>query len=316
MSRDSAESIIAKLKSASELSAGDALQLVNEVYANGIVSRAEAEALFRLNEQLILLDGRWRSRFIEAVTDFLLTRQPPENWITEEEAEWVIGQVRRDKRVCSDTEIDLLLNLLRKADGAPAALARFTLKAVCDAVREEGRVSADNVERLRRALYAPAGMGAVWVTQEEADMLFSLNDAVARAANDRSWNDLFARAIANHLMARVHPTPDDVSAALNREKWLSERGDILANTVKMVVSPFDYGGFFDKIFQDSGKAEAARTAAREAADRKAAEITEAQGEWFKRRLGWDKAVTPAERALIKFLREEAPGLVNGLAAAA
>jgi len=316
MSSDSAQQIMAKLKSASKLSADDALGLVNDVYANGIVSRAEAEALFRLNEQLILLDARWRSRYIEAVIDFLLTRQPPERWITEEEAEWLMAQVRRDGRVCSETEIDLLLNLLRKAEGAPVGLSRFTLQSLSEAIREEGRIGAENVERLREVLYAPAGMGAVWVTREEADMLFVLNDALARAANDKSWNELFARAIANHLMARVHPTPDNIADALSRERWLAQRGDIVAAIVKDVFGAFNYRGFFEKIFHDGAAAEAARTAAREAAAQKAAAITEAESDWFKRRLGWDKTITPSHKALSEFLRDLPPGPETCLAAAA
>lgn len=312
---DKAQLIMAQIQSASELSAADALHLVNEVYANGIVTRTEAEALFRLNDQLSLLDSRWRDRFVEAMKDFLLTQQPPEGWVTQEETEWLIGQVQHDGRVCSYSELDLLLSVLRHAEGAPAELGRFTLRAVCHAARAEGRISAAMSERLRKALFAPAGMGAVWVTREEADMLFELNDALARASNDKAWNLLFARAIANHLMARIHPTPDGLGEALAREKWL-QQGASVSSLLKSLLTADTYSGWFEKAFLDQDKVQAARSAAREAAASKAAEISEEEEGWFKRRLGWDKAISPAERALVEFLRDEVPGLVNGLAAAA
>lgn len=312
---DSAQKIMEKLQNVSQLSAGDALKLVNDVYENGIVSRQEAESLFRLNEQLSMLDARWRDRFVEAVKDFLLTRQAPEGWVTNEESDWLITQIEQDGRVCGDTEVELLLSLLRHAEGAPAELGRFTLKVICDAAREEGRISAQRVERLRRALFAPSGMGAIWVTRDEADMLFSLNDKLSNAANDKSWNELFARAIANHLMARIHPTPDGVGDALARQRWL-EKDASVSSVMKSLLTADTYSGWFEKAFHSDQKVHAARTAAREAAAQKAEKITEEEADWFKRRLGWDRKISPAERALVEFLKDEAPGLVNGLAVAA
>lgn len=316
MSSPDTHSILTRLQHASDISANDATQLVKSIYADGVVSREEAELLFRLNDQIALYDASWSGRFIEAVKDFLLTRQPPEGWVTEAECNWLIAQVTRDGKCASDTEVELLLSVLRHAEGAPEALSRFTLQAIRERAVAEGRITSETVEHVRRALYAGASAGATWVSRCEATALFELNDAMARAANDKSWNDLFARAIGNHLMAFMHPSPDNIAEALRKEAWLKEEvqpGSLFAGMSEAISD----GSLFAKIAQeDPAKMEKARTAAREAAARKAEEIEPAEEAWFLKRLGWDRRISPAERALIAFLKAEAPGFVHGLAAAA
>ena len=61
-----------------EISETEARRIVDETYQDGIVSRGEAEALFRINEVLKASDPEWSSRFQEALKDYLQTREPPE----------------------------------------------------------------------------------------------------------------------------------------------------------------------------------------------------------------------------------------------
>src|SRR6056297_2259133 len=109
--------MLARVAKLGEISEAEALRIVNETYKDGIVSRGEAEALFRLNDTLKATDPQWSSRFHEAMKDFLLTREAPEGWITDEEAEWLMQQIHFDAEQPSLSEIDLLLELLRHAEG-------------------------------------------------------------------------------------------------------------------------------------------------------------------------------------------------------
>jgi hypothetical protein len=183
-------------------------------------------------------------------------------------------------------------------------------------MRSQGLATAAEVERLRRVLFASAGLGAVWVTREEAEALFALNDAIGFAVNDASWNALFSRAIANHLMSVAHPTPDNVAEALRRETWLAAPAEGVGGLFAAMIGSFAQPGWFARVMHDPKKAEAARLAAREAAAASAATVNAEEEAWFLRRLGWNKRISPAERALVDFLRAEAPGFVNGLALAA
>ena len=307
--------LMARVAKLGEISESEAHRIINEIYKDGIVSRAEAESLFRLNDMLSAMDPAWISRFQEAMKDYLLTREPPEGWITDGEAEWLIAQVQNDAHIPSLDELDLLIELLRKADGAPEKLARFTVEAVSDRIISDGIASLNMVERMRYALYAGAGHGGLWVSQFEAGLLFKTNDAIAEADNAPTWNDLFARAVGNHLMARAHPDPQTVEGALARESWLQDSSSSTGGCFSRMGASFSSGNWFEMITHNGRKAARARQTAAEAADREAEKVTEFENEWLLAGIGADGKVSPAETALIEFLKQEAPGFAQGLAVA-
>lgn len=298
-----------------EMSEAEARRIMNEVYQDGIVSRGEAEALFRLNDTLANSDPLWTSRFIEAVKDYLVTREPPEGWVTEDEADWLIAQVDHSGGAQSLDEIDLLLAVLRHADGAHEHLSRYTLGAISQHIKSVGYADDEMVERMRFALYASSGDGGVWVTRHEATILFETNDAVAFARNAASWNDLFARAVGNHLMARAHPNPQSEADALSREAWLNDTSVGSGGFMSRMAGSFGKG-WFAKVAYDPRKAQRAQVLANEAALREAEKVTTAENDWFLERLGMDNKVSPAERSLVAFLKAEVPGFTAGIAAAA
>ncbi|MEO0881386.1 MAG: hypothetical protein AAFY34_01520 [Pseudomonadota bacterium] len=309
------DGLLARVDDIQRMSEIEARDFVNEVYRDGIVSRQEADALFSLNEQMGGADAHWDSRFREAIKDFLLTVEAPLGWVDEAECEWLIDRVSSTGSTVSEMQIDLLLDVLRYAEGAPKRLGRFTLQAICTQAKSAKRISEITVERIRRVLFAPAGDGATWVTRDEAGLLFRLNDACAFARNDAGWNDLFARAIGNHLLASAHPDPISEADALAREKWLEDKTGGVAGIFSSAMSSIADGSWFSKVTHSEEKASAARMAAQNAAQRKAEKVGSDEENWLLQRLGWDKSVSPAERALIDFLNREAPGFVSGIAAA-
>ena len=298
-----------------EVSESDALRIINDTYKDGIVSRGEADALFRLNDVLKTADSQWSSRFHEAIKDFLLTREAPEGWVTDEEADWLLTNIQVNGDKPGLDEIDLLLSVLRHADGAPQKLARFTLEAISERIIVAGVANLNMVERMRYALYAGAGDGGLWVTQYEATVLFKTNDAIAGARNASTWNDLFARAIGNHLMARAHPEPTTVETALAREAWLSDTSVNPGGLFARMGASFGSGNWFESVTHNADKAAKARQAAADAALRDAEVVTELEADWLARRLQWDKKISQAEICLIEFLKAEAPGFTQGLVAA-
>ena len=101
---------MAQIAQLGQLSRSEARVLLNEVYADGVVSRDEAEALFRLNSTLAEPDPEWTDRFVEIVKDFLLLHEAPAGWVTEEETDWLISQIGREGHLPNDAEIDLMLS--------------------------------------------------------------------------------------------------------------------------------------------------------------------------------------------------------------
>lgn len=304
--------LMARITQLGAISEAEARRIVNEVYSDGVVSREEAEALFRLNDQLADRDPLWVERFIEAIRDFLLLREAPEGWIDDDEADWLVSIIGRDGHVETESEIDLMLEVLRHAEGAPEKLSRFCLEAVSHRIIRNGVADEAMTERMRRILFAPAGEAGLWVNRHEATVLFMTNDAIAEAPNAKSWNNIFAKAILNHLVSAAHPDPATEADVLSREAWLKDSKVSVGGFLSRMASAFTSGSWFDKISEDPEAAARARYMAKEAAAKAGKTVAEDEEKWFLRRLGWDKSVSPAERTLIELLKTEAPGFARGL----
>lgn len=309
---DELQIMLSRVAKLSDTSEADAARLVEQVYADGLVSRHEADALFQLKAKLALDDPMWASRFQEAIKDFLLTVEAPVGWISEAETDWLIEKLGPSEKLKTD-EIDLLLDLLRQAEGAPERLSAFARTAISARIISDQRARPETVEQMRRVLFAPAGDQGLWISRDEAAMLFEVNDAIAFAKNDPAWNDLFARAIANHLLARSHPAPMTEQDALRREAWLEDTDVNLGSALAGIARSFQGGNWFSRVAYSSKRASAARRAADEAADRQAAKVTPDESDWLIARLSQDKQISSAERALIDFLKQHAPGFGEGLA---
>ncbi len=313
---DQMQAMLSQVAKLVEVSDEEASRIMAAIYKDGVVSRAEAEAVFRVRRDIQALDANWSARFVETIRDFILFGNAPTGWVSQDEADWLLGQLSDGQSEPLRQDIDLLVSLLRNAEGAPESLGKAAVEGACRIICRTRKAKAQDIERLRGALYAQGGDGGMWVTAYEAGLLFQTNDAIAFAKNDPAWNDLFARAIANHLLARAHPDPATEMDALRREAWLSEaKSDPLALIGKSLGS-FNSGDWFQSIFYDTKKASEARMAADEAANRAAAQITDDEFEWVVRHLGKDERHSPAEEALIAFLDEELPGFTAGISCAA
>lgn len=311
MGNASGDALLQRIDNLSRASRSEASAQMNDVFRDGVVSRAEAEALFALTPQFAGDETGWNARFCEAIADFLLNNEMPSNWVTDEEADWLIGQVESRPDGPLAVDIDAMLLVLRKAEGAPPRLGLFALTLACEAIMKAGRADKASVEQVRRAVYSQSSDGGLWVTRAEANILFKANDAIARAKNDPAWNDLFARTIGNQLLAAAHPDPITQSKALARETWLKPESGGVFNALG---SAFGGAGFFERLTYDPKKAAAARAVAREAAEKAATEVTDSETGWLMKRLRFDNSISPAERALVDFLEAEAPGFTHGRAA--
>tara|TARA_R110000787_G_scaffold36827_1_gene93738 strand:- start:26178 stop:27125 length:948 start_codon:yes stop_codon:yes gene_type:complete len=309
------EGLLAQITGVMKLSEEDAHRISTELYRGGVKSLTDGAALFDINARLAGSDTTWDRLFVSAVRDYVLLHSDPRNWVTEDEADWLIEQIDRQGACPIASEVDLLLQIMRYAEGVPDRLGYYTLKVACARISQLGKATAEDVERVRRALIVPVGEGGGWVTGVEAELLVRTNDKIGFAANDPSWNDLFARAIANHLMARAHPEPKSETSILSRDHWIGDMRPEPGTFLEDVRAGFSEGGWFAPISQNEDRAEAARRAAHAAARREADISTEDEASWFLKCVGEEKSVSLAERALLDFLKLEAPGFTQGLAVA-
>ncbi|MBZ9659578.1 hypothetical protein LB523_11025 [Mesorhizobium sp. ESP-6-4] len=311
---------VAGLISKNKITAEDVTMLRREVFADGVVSRGEAEALFALDQTARDKCGEWAPFFVEAVTDYIVHQEKPEGYISEQNADWLVRTVSRDGIVDGRTELELLVHVLEEARSSPSELSAYALEQVAHAAIDgkgplmhggslvPGHIAKAEVDLLRRILYAYSGDGNIAISKAEAEVLFRINDRTAAADNDPAWSDLFVKAIANHVMCSTGYEPPTREVALRHENFLDEAAPTLGGFFSRMVS----GGFAAilEAYHSPGDIEAeweARNRAAEALARRAETIDASEAEWLAERVGGgQRPLRDNERALLTLIKHAAP----------
>ena len=119
------QTFIEKLAADGCVSQAEVLEVRRLVYADGQVSRAEADLLFTLNERVANDDPAWGDMFAEAVCDHLTQTGEPEGHVTEEAASWLERAIGHDAVLERETELAVVLKVLERAQSVPQRLADF-----------------------------------------------------------------------------------------------------------------------------------------------------------------------------------------------
>lgn len=199
-----------------QITAEGILALRREGWGDGIITRAEAEALFALNNALAERSPEWCDFFVEAIGEFVLNGSPPRLQCSLEEAEWLIGQIDHDGVVDSVVELETMVRIIERAENVPERLKSYVLDQIERAVltgtgptRCGGHLSATHISAaecriIRRVIFASGGCAPAAVSRFEAEMLFRLKDATLPEENAAEWDDLFIDGVANFLKGFTH----------------------------------------------------------------------------------------------------------------
>lgn len=312
--------VLADVVASKRITAGDVTELRRSIYHDGVAEAGEVEKLFKIDEAASERDPAWPQFFIEAVVDYLVEQVEPHGYVSEANADWLVDRIGRDGVVKTATELELLVKVLERAKSSPERLVGFALHQVKEAVVDgkgplafgrhltSGRIGRPEVDLIRRILYAFGGDGNVAITRAEADALFDINDHTAEAENDPAWTDLFVKAIANFMMAASGYAVPTRPEALRREEWL----DSSSGGVGDFFSSMAAGGLRGIIaaYKQPGTegAWAERNARKQAAIASAEVVTAKEAEWLSRRIGRDGVLHDNEKALLRFIHDEAPSV--------
>jgi hypothetical protein len=295
----------------------DVIAIRANIYPDGVVTREEAERLFRIDGAARGVCRDWRDFFVEAITDYIVHQEKPAGYISEENAEWLIRSISYDGIVESMTEIELLVTALEKATRSPPSLVAFALKQVAATVidgrgplsrsgdRIPGVIEKDEVELLRRILFAFGGDANVAITRAEAEMLMFLNEFSVEEMNDPSWNELYVKAMTNFVLCSSGYQAPAREEALKREEFLDRAGMDIGGFLARMVS-----GGASAIVEayrpdDSEAIWAARNRHVQAMAEKAAAVDAGEAAWLAERLGRGGLLRDNERAMLSVIRDTA-----------
>ncbi|MET1110998.1 MAG: hypothetical protein ABWX67_05655 [Allosphingosinicella sp.] len=297
------------LEAGAGLSPDDVLTIRRAVWPDGIVARAEAEAIIELNRLAGGAGAEWGDFFIEAVTDSVVNGKEPRGYVDEETAAWLIGRLDRDGQAIGAVELELVVKIVEKALNAPAGLKAWALARIeaCvlsgeGATRRHGDlrpgvVDEAEVALLRRLVFASGGDGALVVSQDEAEMLWRIKDATLGAANAPGWKQLFVQAVGNHLMAYSSYRPLERAEAGRLETFMNDRRSSLLGFLARMGRP-DFAGALKLLEREAGAGE------HQAAVAAAAAVTPTENVWLQFNVARDARKDELEEALLRFLEDE------------
>ncbi|WP_334146964.1 hypothetical protein [Hyphomicrobium sp.] len=184
-----------------------------------LIRDAEADTLLRLNRSCPVQAPSWSGFLIDAIADYILNQSGPEGYITADKSRWLIAKLSSDGWIANSAEFDLLVAVLGRARWFPLSLAAFALEQVAGAVNHgfgplrhgqsplqmpgavPGSIRDAEIGLIRVILNAFGGDSALPLTRPEVEILIGINKIVAPRSVPPAWVDLFAKAMANVLLA-------------------------------------------------------------------------------------------------------------------
>jgi hypothetical protein len=289
------------------------LALRREGWGDGIITRAEAEALFALNTALRTRSPEWSDFFVEAIGEFVLNGSPPRLQCNEEEAAWLIGQIDADGVTESLVELETMVRIIERAENTPDRLKNYVLDQVerevltgegptrCGGALSATHISSAECRIIRRTIFAAGGHGPAAVTRHDAEMLFRLKDETLAEENAPEWDDLFIDGVANFLKGFVLPNAQvSHERKLELQAFVADNrasvGRFMGQVAREAPQVMNHLG---KVFgkKKSGPDYDALAAAGEA-------VTDYENEWLEGMIDADGAVDELESRLIARLAAE------------
>ncbi len=316
MPSQTAKDLIEKMISSDAMRDDDLLLLRREFGADMEISTEEADILFRL-DALASKPDAWADYFVLVMTTYLVHQGRPEGHINDAMASWLITRIDHDGVVETETELRLLLNVLKVAERPGDRLESYAIKQVKDAVMTgKGYVGRDKltpgvigkaeIDLLRAVFYSVGSAGGMGISKLEAQEIFALNEITSGKENHPEWQRFFVGAIANHLMMIAAPAAPSTQEVLRQEKWL-EDNDV---SLKRFWSNLSVSRFESAIREVFGlKSDAPQSfILDDAAMDSAEEITYSEASWLVQAIQRDGQIDPNERALLDFIRAECPAI--------
>lgn len=293
------------------ITASEILELRRAGWADGQMSREEAEAIFSAQHAIENPSSEWSDFFVEAIREFVLNGSAPRGFASDEEAHWLVEQVKKDGKVCSMTELELLTRIIEKAQNVPEELKSYVLGVLEGAVltgvgptRDGGELSDTHVTEaecklIRRVIFGSASDRPAAVGRREAEMLYRIKDATLHSANVPEFERLFVQGVGNFLMgfAGEH-------AQIGRDRMLELEAFVADNSVsvgsfmgRMAKSaPNAFGMVFGRRTPDAPSREEQVTAARQ--------VTGYEQGWLDQQVAANGVVDAYDQALLEFIAEE------------
>ena len=200
-----------------------------EVFPDGLPNKAAAETLLAIDMAAQKSCTDWETYLRGAIADFIARAEPDQH---DNLAQWLIRCISRHGCVDDPGRFDMLLAVIEALPTPPYQLVRLALSQVETAILEargplaQSRlcdkrvITSRDVASIRTILLA---VGDAPLSREEMQFLFDLNEQTFPHANHGSWQDLFVKAVANHVLSEGKAGAQPRSIALAADQPADKR---------------------------------------------------------------------------------------------
>ena len=315
--------LAAEVLAGGRITSSDVLKLRQGIFKDGVVDREEAELMFHLDAHSRNNEEAWNSFFVESLTDYFVWKQYPPGVLNDEDGTFLVERITHDGRIDRKTEFNLILDIIGKSQRCPEEVVLLALHAVKETViegggvlfgkhrRRPGVIDAGDVEIVKKVVYGPGGGGSFTISRREAELLFELNNATVEKKNSPAWQELFVNAVGNYLMfPRGAAKVVDAEEARRRDAWLEERtgiGNGVISVLGQMAGEVSSMAAREGSAKERERAEAARKAEEAAGEaEKRKKVDKDEADWLIERITEDDILHDNERALLAYLKRQAP----------
>lgn len=295
------------------VSADEILELRQLGWGDGKIFQEEAQAIVAINHQIREPSDKWIDFFVEAISDFIRNGTEPRGYVSESEAAWLIAALDQDGKLETLAELELLINVLERAQNVPETLKHYALQQIeaavlvgtgptrCCGELSDTHITTAECNLTRRIIFSSGGHGPAAVSRFEAEMLFRLKDATLGCDNAPEWKHLFVDGVANYLQGFTAANAQlDHGRMKELEAFIANDsvnvGRFFSRMVKAAPKVHNhFGKSFGKKPANSG------FAAREAAGNL---VTENEKNWLDGMIAADGEVDALEQALLDVLAKD------------
>ncbi|PPD43383.1 MAG: hypothetical protein CTY15_10170 [Methylocystis sp.] len=287
-----------------------ALEMRRAIYAKGKAAKIDLVRAIDSGRGADAYSDAFIDLLSEVAADVLVNDVEPARYIQAADAEWLV--TRLNGGLANRAEYAMLTHVIGQAVSVPPALAAFVVGEIERGIvkgaagHQAGVVTDADLQSLRTVVYAATEGSSLHVTQDSAEALFRIADALADGAENPGFDDFFAKAIGNYVMGLAFRWTPSASEKKRVDAWLDAPEPGFGAFLGSMLD-------FSRIGQDVD-IDADQNAA-DARDMMRAEAIDAgEAEWLVSRLTRDGKISSAERRLLRFLKEESPAIAPALAA--
>jgi hypothetical protein len=273
-----------------EIDAAEILSLRRSAWPDGRISPDEAEAIFVVNDRIAAPTAEWSDFFTEALVEFIVNTAQPHGYVSEDNARWLIERIAHDGKVCSLTELELIVRVLEKSPSAAESLKLFALGLLEQAVLtgegptrtgenlDPGSVTSAECVLIRRTIFAAGSDRPAAVSQRER---------------------LFVQGVGNYLQGWQGAKELTRERAGDLEVFMDDRSSNLGGFFKRMAMT-NANGFKQALREVGfGRHAPSRDVSGEAARDGA--MTDSEKLWLDARIDADDKLDALEEALLRFL---------------